>query len=192
MKIGIFGGSFDPIHSGHAMIANYAAQWEGLDEVWLMVSPQNPLKSECEQTPEEFRCEMAQLVAMKCNGVSTSRFELGLPKPTYTYRTLCLLREAYPEDQFVLIIGSDNWKLFQKWKDHDKIINEFEILIYPRPGFEMDGEVLRENVRIMESAPQVLMSSTFVREAVKEGKNINFFVPPEVYEYICNHGLYGT
>lgn len=190
MNIGIFGGSFDPIHSGHAIIANYAAQWENLNEVWLLVSPQNPFKKDSELSPEENRCEMAEIVAQYTDNVKVSGFEIDLPKPSYTYRTLYMLRESYPEHKFTLIIGSDNWLEFSRWRDNDKIIAEFDILIYPRPGYEIDENGIPDNVRIMKDAPQVFISSTFVRQSVKEGKNINFFVPPEVYEYIQRHGLY--
>lgn len=190
MKIGIFGGSFDPIHSGHAIIANYASQWMGLDEVWLMVSPQNPLKQDSDLSPEEMRCEMAELVAEDCSDVKVSRFEMTLPRPSYSYRTLTLLKEVYPHDEFTLIIGSDNWQEFGRWRDNEKIIEEFEILIYPRPGYDIDASALPAGVRIMDEAPQVFISSTFVRQSVKEGKNVNFFIPPRVYEYIRKHNLY--
>ena len=190
MKIGIFGGSFDPIHSGHAIIANYASQWMGLDEVWLMVSPQNPFKQNSDLSPEESRCEMAELVAGDCRNVKVSRFELTLPRPSYSYRTLSLLKKEHPEDEFTLIIGSDNWQEFGRWRDNEKIIEEFDILIYPRPGYEIDASALPPGVRIMDEAPQVFISSTFVRQSVKEGKNVNFFIPPRVYEYIRKHNLY--
>ncbi|MDE6339986.1 MAG: nicotinate-nicotinamide nucleotide adenylyltransferase, partial [Muribaculaceae bacterium] len=123
MNIGIFGGSFDPIHTGHAIIANYASQWEALDEVWLMVSPQNPLKEDNTLSSEDMRCEMAEIVAKDCANVRVSRFEQKLPKPSYSYRTLSLLREKYPEHTFTLIIGSDNWQEFPRWRANDRIIS---------------------------------------------------------------------
>lgn len=190
MKIGVFGGSFDPIHSGHAMVANYAAQWLGLDEVWLMVSPLNPLKQDSLPASDIHRLRMAEIVADKCAGVTVSDFEFVLPKPSYTARTLRELQKAYPQHEFLLIIGSDNWLEFDKWKDTDMILSNFEIIIYPRPGYDVDENTLPKGVTLAEEAPQALISSSFVRKSVKERKNLNFFLPPEVFEYIKDKKLY--
>lgn len=189
MNIGIYSGSFDPIHTGHAMVANYCSQWEGLDEVWLMVSPQNPLKEGMRPTPAETRLEMAGLVAGMCSGVKASDYELSLPLPSYTYVTLCRLREDYPQHKFTLIIGSDNWMYFGRWRDAHKIIREFGLLIYPRPGFPLP-DTPPEGVGIIGNAPTAQISSTFVREAVRNGGNVNFFVPAVVADYIREKGLY--
>lgn len=190
MKIGVFGGTFNPIHTGHAMIANYASQWLDLDEVWLMVSPVNPLKEGRECASEADRIAMAQLVAGRCVGVKVSDFEFSLPRPSYTYLTLSALKREYPEHEFALIIGSDNWLLFDKWREYERIIAEFPIWIYPRPGYEVDEAGLPATVHVMSEAPQALMSSTMVRDGVKKGKNLNFFIPPEVFDYITTKNLY--
>jgi len=190
MKVGIFSGSFDPIHTGHAMIANYAAQWGGLDEVWLMVSPLNPLKDGSTPAPAADRLAMAYTVAEKCQRVRVSDFELSLPCPSYSYRTLTCLRDTFPDKEFTLIIGSDNWMQFENWRDNDRIVSEFPILIYPRPGYMADIDHLPDNVTVMKDAPQVLMSSSFIRKSVKEGRNLNFFLPPEVFDYITKKSLY--
>ncbi len=191
MKIGIFSGSFDPIHTGHAMVANYTAQSGLVDRVWLMVSRINPLKCSTPPADSSERLEMARLVGSGCRGVEVSDFELHLPSPSYTYKTLCELRKAYPMHSFLLIIGSDNWLEFNRWKDPEKIISEFGILIYERPGYPVP-EALPPGVEMIKGAPLALISSTFVRESIKENKNINFFVPEKVVDYITNKGLYGA
>lgn len=188
MRIGVFSGSFDPVHTGHAMIANYASQWLGFDEVWLMVSPRNPLKHDsC--APDSCRLEMASIVASGCRNVKVSDFEFSLPLPSYTYHTLSLLRESYPENEFCLIIGSDNWVDFHRWRDHDRIIREFRIFIYERPGYPLSS-ILPAGVERIDGAPLAFISSTFVRNALKEGRNLNYFLPPGVFEYISQHKLY--
>ncbi len=188
MKVAVFGGSFDPIHTGHAMVASYIRQWGGFDEVWLMVSRRNPLKKDDTTADETQRLEMARLVADKIDGVVASDFELNGPYPSYTYDTLCALRERYPEHSFSLIIGSDNWEIFNKWRNADKIIREFCVTIYPRPGYTVAGD-LPEGVRLLDEAPQILMSSTFVRDNIKT-HDMTFFLPPEVLDYIKLNNLY--
>lgn len=189
MKIAIFSGSFDPIHTGHAMVANYISQYCGMDEVWLLPSPLNPLKSATPPADDDQRLEMCRIVARKCASVKASDFEFSLPKPSYTYRTLSLLKETYPEHSFFLVIGSDNWLIFDRWKNYEDIIKEFGILIYPRPGFEINSE-LPASVRLLSDAPQALISSTFIRHGIRDGKNMNYFLDPEVSEYIKTHRLY--
>lgn len=190
MKIGVFSGSFDPIHCGHAMIANYASQWLDLDEVWLMVSPRNPLKGDRQPAPDQDRLAMVAMVADKCERVKASDFEFSLPVPSYTYNTLISLRDAFPEHTFSLIIGSDNWLRFREWKNHDRIADEFSILIYPRPGYPVNAKELPAKTSVAEEAPQAVISSSFVRNSFKEGKNLNFFLPPEVFDYIKKNNLY--
>lgn len=193
MKIGIFSGSFDPIHIGHAMMANYMAQTCGLDQLWLMVSRLNPLKRDSSPADDLDRLEMVKFVTERNPRLRASAFELPLPEPSYTYRTLTLLREKYPEDEFVLIIGSDNWLKFDLWRDHDRIVDEFKIIVYQRPGFEIsDGEAaaLPANVTLLRDAPLAEISSTFIREGVKKGMNLSFFLPDEVLDYIKRKKLY--
>lgn len=190
METGIFGGSFNPIHIGHAILANMLSQGHGLDSVWLMPSRMNPLKQNgyC-QAPDADRLEMCRIVASKCPAVEVCDIEMHLPVPSYTYTTLCALREKYPERRFRLIIGSDNWEIFNQWRDTDRIINEFGVIIYERPGYPVKGD-LPENVRIVDNLPQTLISSTIIRERVKKGENINFLVPEGVVNYIAGKGLY--
>ena len=189
MKIGVYSGSFDPIHTGHAMVANYVAQWGGVDEVWLMVSRQNPLKEGRKPLSDRHRLAMARLVAEECEGVVASDFEMHLPLPSYTYVTLTKLRATYPEHDFTLIIGSDNWVDFGRWRDADKIIRDFGLLIYPRPGYEVPN-LTPAGVKVLGSGPTSFISSTFFRDALHEGRNVKFFVPLNVAAYIRDHRLY--
>ena len=165
MRIGVYSGSFDPVHTGHAMVANYVAQWGGVDEVWLMVSRQNPLKEGRMPAEDCHRLAMASIVAKQCNSVKVSDFELSLPLPSFTYVTLCKLREKYPQ-------------------------HEFGMIIYPRPGYSLPN-VLPEGVSaIGNDAPVALVSSTFVRETIAKGGNVNYFVPCKVADYINENNLY--
>lgn len=189
MKIAVFSGSFDPIHIGHAMIANYISQYCGIDRVWLMPSPLNPLKAGSTPANDSQRLDMCRMIACKCADVEVSDFEFSLPLPSYTFRTLTLLKEKYPQHAFYLVIGSDNWLIFDKWKNYEDIIKSFNILIYPRPGFEVLGE-LPESVKLLKDAPQALISSTFIRRGIKEMKNMNFFLDSDVITFIKNNRLY--
>ena len=189
MRIGIFGGSFDPIHIGHSMIANYASQSGVVDEVWIMVSRRNPLKPESTKASEKERLEMAKIVAEKCHRVKASDFEFGLPTPSYSYDTLKALKKQYPEDEFVMLIGSDSLQNLKDWKNYDLIIKDFGLLVYPRPKITIE-EWPEGNVKKLEGCPETDISSTFIRKMIKEGKNINYFVPADVAAYIEKHRIY--
>lgn len=185
----VYGGSFDPPHAGHAIVAAYTSQWGGVDDVWLMVSRLNPLKEGSCPAPDALRLEMAQAVAEGCSGVEASGFELDRPLPSYTIDTLRDLRRQYPERDFRLLIGSDNWSIFSKWRAHNAIIEEFGVIVYPRPGHPRP-EHLPEGVEWLDDAPQVVMSSTFVRGAVAGGRSVHHLVPPGVEKILEREGLY--
>ena len=181
MRIAIFGGSFNPVHTGHAMIASEVAQLECVDQVWMMVSPRNPLKIDSELMPEEERLKLVRLVAEESDGVVGSDFEFSLPRPSFTYNTLCRLKEAYPEHEFRLLIGSDNWKIFDQWRESEKIISEFGVIIYQRP----DAKVFPpfpEGVTLLEDLPMMMISSTYIRERMRSGHDVRFLVPDIVYK----------
>jgi len=190
IRTAIFCGSFDPIHTGHAMLANHVAQSGLIDELWLMPSRVNPLKTAFPPVADRHRLAMCRLVATRCIGVRTSEYELGLPLPSYTYDTLCGLRKKYPARSFILLIGSDNWLCFEKWRNHDSIIKEFGLLVYPRPGYEVRREALPESVMLLSEAPQMLVSSTFIRNGLHNGRDMNFLLPADVLDYIKNEQLY--
>lgn len=189
-RIGIFGGSFNPIHNGHAIIANYIMQHGGLDQLWLMVSPQNPLKQPHEMAGELHRLRMTEMVSHRIDGVETSAFEFTMPRPSYTIDTLHALQEKFPDDEFWLVIGADNWAVWDRWRAHDEIVQQFHLLIYPRLGYEVNiPDELADRVRLV-NAPIIELSSTHVRELLSQGQSIAFYVPADVEQYIIKHHLY--
>ena len=176
MDIGIFGGSFNPIHIGHLALANYLCEWGWVDEVWFLVSPHNPLKDRGDLWPDEQRLRLVERAIEGYAKFRASDFEFHLPRPSYMVNTLRALREAYPEHDFFLIIGSDNWDAFPRWYKHDELLAENRLLVYPRPGYPVDEASLPGNVTLVE-APLLDISSTFIRQALGEGKDVRFFMP---------------
>ena len=189
MKIGIYGGSFDPIHTGHAMVANFISQCNVVEEVWLMLSRRNPLKTYPTYASDSERLEMLKIVAASCKNVTVSDLELHLPSPSYTIDTLTVLKEKYPNHDFTIIIGSDSLENFHNWKEYEKIQKEFGVIVYPRPGYPLPAKE-PDNMIFLNGAPEVSMSSSLIREYIASGWNINFFVPVGVSEYIEKHNLY--
>lgn len=190
MRIAIYSGSFDPVHTGHAMLASWVGQSGIVDEIWLTVSRHNPLKASQTHASGRHRLAMARLVAQRATGVLASDIELSMPVPSYTYRTLCELRSRYPQHQFILLIGADNWLNFSNWLNSREIIDEFGLLIYPRPGINVDTATLPANIRYLEDAPIADISSTSIRLGLASGRNESFFLPDDVYAYIQAHNLY--
>ncbi len=190
MNIGILGGSFNPVHVGHMMLASYMCQFGGFDEVWLMLSPLNPLKvNSSELIPDVTRLKMLEIAIGNTPGIQVCDIELSMPRPSYTVNTLRYLAKRYPRHTFRLIIGSDNWKIFSQWKDSEMILSEFGVVIYPRPGYPI-GTVYDDGADVV-NAPTADISSTFIRNAVARGKNMEFFLPRGVYDYIKSNKLYG-
>ena len=183
LKTGIFSGSFNPVHIGHLALANYLCEYEGLDEIWFMVSPQNPLKAGTELWPDDLRLRLVELATEEYPRFRSSDFEFHLPRPSYSVHTLEKLHETYPERDFYLIIGSDNWARFDRWYQSERIIKENRILIYHRPGFPVNENGLPETVRLVHS-PTFEISSTFIRQALDEKKDVRYFLHPKVWEYI--------
>lgn len=190
MNIGIFSGSFNPIHIGHLILANYIAEFTEIDEVWFLISPQNPLKEKSELLDENIRYEMVKLALEKYNKLKACDFEFSLPKPSYTVDTLNALHAQYPEHNFILIIGADNWSLFEDWWEHDKIVENYKLKVYPRLGSRISiPKKMKQNVEALDS-PIIEISSTFIRESITEGKDVRAFLPENIYDYILENQLY--
>jgi len=191
MRIGIFGGSFDPIHSGHAIIAQHIIGSGAIDRLWLMVSPLNPLKEGRPRLVSDAdRLRMVEMVSRPMQGVETTAFEFTLPRPSYTIDTLNALQAKFPDDEFYLIIGADNWEVFDKWRNSDEILAKYHVLVYPRLGHEVNIPAeLGERVQLVD-APIIELSSTEIRNRLAHGKSVRYYVPDEVFNYIRHHNLY--
>lgn len=186
--VGLLGGSFDPVHVGHLMVASFVAQEAGLDEVWLSLSPSNPLKTERLAAPDADRLAMLSLATPPGHNLKAVDFELSLPRPSFTSRYLDHLTRQFPDIDFKLIIGSDNWLIFDRWKDSEHILDRYGVIVYPRPGYPLDA--IDDSRATLVKAPTVDISSTFIRNAISQGLDMNFFLPPGVYNYIKTHNLY--
>lgn len=175
-RIAIFGGSFNPVHVGHIALARSVVQQHLADEVWLLVSPQNPLKQQMGLLSEQQRLNLVRKALEHEHGVEVSDFELHLPRPSYTWNTLQALSAAYPDVEFSLLIGADNWLLFNRWAHPDDILANYRLLVYPREGCVVNKASLPIGVSLIE-APLFPLSSTDIRNLVREGKSIHGFVP---------------
>ena len=183
-QIGIFSGSFNPIHVGHVMLGSYMCEFTNLDEVWFVVSPHNPLKDVDDLLDDDIRLQMTRLALEKFENLHVSDVEFHLPRPSYTIDTLNFLKKNNPDIEFTLIIGGDNWNDFHKWKSYEQLREEFRILIYPRLGEEISIPTqFQKNIEVVD-APILEISSTFIRNGIKEGKDIRAFVPEGVWELI--------
>ena len=173
LKTGIFGGSFNPIHNGHIALAKAALEQCGLDEVWLMVSPQNPLKMQTDLLADDLRYEMAQKALEGVEGVVASDYEFGLPKPSYTWNTLQQLSKEEPNRQFTLIIGGDNWAHFERWRRWKDILRHYQIAVYPRNQYIGTFD-----------APLIDVSSTEIRQRIAQGESVQGMVPDGIISLV--------
>ena len=189
-KIGLFFGSFNPIHTGHLIIANYMAHYTDLGEVWLIVSPHNPLKKKDSLINMYDRLEMVNLALEPAEKIRSSTVEFSLPQPSYTIDTLIHLREKHPATVFALIMGSDNLRSLKKWKNYEIILRDYEILVYPRPDYPAPAELKNHPAITITDTPLMEFSSTFIRNAVKANKNIRYFGPDSVKAFIESKALY--
>jgi nicotinate-nucleotide adenylyltransferase len=183
MHIGLFFGSINPVHIGHMALANYMLSFTDMQQVWMVVSPQNPLKDKNQLLDQNNRLLLVNLAIDDHPNIRSSNIEFNLPKPSYTIHTLVHLNEKFPEHQFSLIMGQDNLKSFAKWKNYEELLRRFQIYVYPRPNIGPTEFDAHPNVHFTQ-APMMDISSTFIRNAIKDKKDIRFFLPPKVWEEI--------
>jgi nicotinate-nucleotide adenylyltransferase len=190
IRTGIFGGSFNPIHKAHIALAENILHTGMVDEVWLLVSPQNPFKKDLHLIDDTVRLEMARKAVEGHSKLKVSDFEFRLPRPSYMYHTLEELQKAYPKHQFSLIIGADNWINFDKWFRADDILKHHDILIYPRKDFEIQPAQLPEHVHLLDNQEIFPVSATEVREKLQQGEDISKWVDTKVEKILKqNHPL---
>lgn len=189
MKIGLFFGSFNPIHVGHLIIANYMASQTPLEQVWFVVSPQNPFKAKKSLARDYDRLHLVRLAIGDNSKLKASNIEFELPKPSYTIDTLTYLKEKHPEYEFVLIMGGDNLASFHKWKNYEIILRDYEIYVYQRPRYELGALADHPKVTVFE-APLMQISASYIRKCIKEGKSVQYLVIDEVFEYLMSSNLY--
>ena len=190
LKVGLYFGSYNPIHIGHLAIANYMVEFTDINQLWFVVSPQNPFKRKANLLDDYQRLEMTHRAVEGDDRLRASNIEFNLPKPSYTIDTLTYLKEQHPNFQFLIIMGSDNLENFHKWKNYNRIIENFGVIVYPRPGFDKSKIQLHKNISIAENAPLMEISSSFIRKAIANGKDIRHFLPQKTWEYMEEMNFY--
>lgn len=183
MRIGIYPGSFNPVHIGHLAIANYLAEYESFDEIWFLITPQNPLKKKEDLLDQDLRLELVQKAIEGYDKFKISMIEWNLPQPTYTVSTLQKLRMMHPEHSFELIIGSDNWATFHRWKDYQMILKNFKVGVYPRRGSDKFF-TNHPNVVAYKNCPKIDISSSNIRKAICQGRDLRFYMPEGLYDIV--------
>lgn len=181
IRTGIYGGSFNPIHNGHIAIARAMLDCDAVDEVWLMVSPQNPLKQSADLLDERLRLDMTRRATAVIPCVTACDYEFHMPRPSYMWHTLQSLSRDYPDREFTLLIGADNWQVFDRWYHADDIIAHYPIRIYPRRGYDIEASTLPHNVKLVDTGLYDV-SSTMVRERIRRGEDVSQLIPASIIE----------
>lgn len=181
IRTGIYGGSFNPIHNGHIAIARAMLDCGAVDEVWLMVSPQNPLKQSADLLDEQLRLDMTRRATADIPCVTACDYEFHMPRPSYMWHTLQSLSRDYPDREFTLLIGADNWQVFDRWYHADDIIAHYPIRIYPRRGYDIEASTLPQNVKLVDTGLYDV-SSTMVRERIRRGEDVSQLIPASIIE----------
>lgn len=189
MRIGLFFGSFNPIHVGHMALANYMVEFTDMEQVWFVISPHNPLKEKASLLNQNQRLYMVNVAIEDDSRFKSSTIEFDLPQPSYTINTLVHLKEKYPQHTFSLIIGQDNLENFHKWKNYEEILKKYKLYVYPRPGAKSSELEQHPNV-VLTQAPFIDISSTFIRDAIKKKKDVRHYLPEKAWQYIDEMNLY--
>ncbi len=188
MRVGLYFGSFNPIHNGHLIIANHVAENCAVDAVWFIVSPHNPLKESQSLLNEYHRLHLIKLAIKDCTKLHASDIEFHLPRPSYTIDTLTYLSEKFPQHQFSIIIGSDSFQNIHRWKNYKQLVSDYSFIVYNRPSFTIT-ETYGAKLQILD-APMLDISATFIRQQIKAGKSIRFLCPDVVSDYIQANRYY--
>lgn len=190
MNVALYFGSFNPIHIGHLAIANYALAFAPIDQLWFVVSPQSPFKQKQNMLDDYQRLELVNRAIEGDDRMKASSIEFRLPKPSYTIDTLTYLQDEYPMHRFLLLMGADNLQSFDKWKNYEQILSDYRLLVYPRPGIKLDDLPFDLSSVIQIDAPLMEISASFIRTAIREGRDIRHFLPAEVWKYIEEMNFY--
>jgi len=191
MKIGLFFGTFNPIHIGHMIIANYMVEFSDLDEVWFVITPLSPFKQKSTILSNHHRLAIANIAVENYSKLKTTDVEFNLPQPNFTINTLVHIEEKFPQHQFCLIMGKDNLKGFHKWKNYETILKNYELYVYPRISEDIVDPQFTNNPKINNvNAPIIEISSTLIRKAIKEHKDISTMLPVNVWKYIDEMNFY--
>ena len=189
MRVGLYFGSFNPVHVGHMIIANHMVTYCAMEQLWMVVSPHNPHKEKKSLAKDYDRLHLVHLAIAGNSKIQASNIEFSLPKPSYTIDTLTYLKEKYPQHEFSLIMGGDNLGNFHKWKNYEKIIANHKIFVYKRPSYPLGELENHPQVTIVE-APMLNISSSFIRNAIKTNHSVQYLVPHSVFEYIEDYKMY--
>lgn len=190
LKVGLYFGSYNPIHIGHLAIANYMVEYTAIDQLWFVVSPQNPHKLKANLLDDYQRLELVRRAIDDDDRFRVSNVEFNLPKPSYTVDTLAYLKDQHPNYDFVILMGSDNLENFHKWKNYEVILENYGVIVYPRPGFDKSKVQVHKNISIASGVPLMEISASFIRKAIKNEKDVRHFLPYKTWQYIDEMNFY--
>ena len=190
LKVGLYFGSYNPIHIGHLAIANYLVEYTDIDQLWFVVSPQNPFKKKANLLDDYHRLELVTRAVEDDDRLRASNIEFKLPKPSYTIDTLAYLKDQHSNYHYRIMMGSDNLENFHKWKNYETIVENYGVIVYPRPGFDKSKVQQHTNITIAVGAPLMEVSSSFIRHAIRDKKDVRHFLPRKTWEYLDEMNFY--